>query len=125
MLSVIQMLNMQVEPPRPGVGRVHFISDRSPTKSETPDKAVALMLSNEKKKEYAEQQRAVSRMEVLQAIADGSCTRQEISDQCLISLTTVDNRCRELVIKKLIRISKKGSQNSYRVTGDGLIELQK
>lgn len=123
MLNLIQMMSMRVEPPKPGTGRVHILSDRAPTKAETPEKNAALMLTNERKKEQAERLRAVSRREILQAIADGSSTRAEMADQCLVSMTTVDNRCRELLAKKLIRVSQKDGKNRYRVTGDGLLEL--
>lgn len=122
-MNLIQMMSMRVEPPRPGTGRVHILSDRAQTKAEMPGKNEALMMSNERKKEQAERLRAISRRQILQAIADGSSTRAEMADQCLVSMTTVDTRCRELLAKKWIRVSKKSRKSRYRVTGDGLLEL--
>lgn len=116
MLNLIQMMTMRVEPPKEGIGRVHRLSEyASPTK--TPAKPIR---SDNPIKVRSE---AIN-LSILRAIAKGTSLRENLAEQCGVSKTTITNHCNKLVKEKLIRVTKNGHENKYRVTSVGMTKIE-
>lgn len=120
-MTLLHLFNMRVEPPKPGVGRVHRMSDDVPQKPKNEMPKYAADVQRQKQILRTEMDRDA----VLNATAAGTETRADLAELCGVSKTTIDLRCIELKIKGLIRGRIVKGVKRYVVTGNGLIEAER
>lgn len=116
MLNLTELFQMRVEPPKPGAGRVHKISDAFPRRLLKEPVSAKRAMSAEERKNAA-------RAAILDAIADGAFTRSEISAAVGISKTSVVTRLKEMVELRVVRQCKIKGVLGYKITGAGLLQL--